>query len=266
MSDYFIAVNGVKQGAVLSPVLFCVYVDDQLLLLAKAGIGCHVGPHFVGALAYAGDIVLIAPTAIALRKLLAICEGYAQEYCKLFNAIKSKCLVVIPKSRRIVFENVNDCVFTIAGRPIDFVTSFVHLGHQISADLNDNEDIINRRNAFTGQANNAICYFSKLASVKMHLFQSFCTSYYGCELWSLTNRTIQDFCIAWRRSLRRVRGLPLQTHGVLLPVLSQCLPVLDEICRRSLNFVRSCLHHNSDLIRFLAVHGVFHARSSSLLG
>ena len=63
----------------------------------------------------------------ALRKLLAICEGYALEYCISFNALNSKCLVVIPKSRCIVFENVNDCVFTIAGRPIDIVKSLAHL-------------------------------------------------------------------------------------------------------------------------------------------
>lgn len=39
----------------LSPVLFCVYIDDLLLLLAKAGIGCHIGAHFVSALAYADN-------------------------------------------------------------------------------------------------------------------------------------------------------------------------------------------------------------------
>ena len=62
VSDYFSAVNGVKQGAVLSPVLFCVYIDGLLLQLSKAGVGCYIGPHFVGALAYADDVVLIAPT------------------------------------------------------------------------------------------------------------------------------------------------------------------------------------------------------------
>jgi len=34
-SDYFSVVNGVKQGAVLSPVLFCDYIDDLLLLLKR---------------------------------------------------------------------------------------------------------------------------------------------------------------------------------------------------------------------------------------
>ena len=87
ITDYFSAVNGVKQGAVLSPVLFCVYLDGLLIMLSKAGVGCFIGCTFVGALAYADDIVLTAPTATAMRKLLKVCDNYAQEYCISFNAI-----------------------------------------------------------------------------------------------------------------------------------------------------------------------------------
>jgi len=49
MSDYFSAVNGVKQGEVLSPVLYCVYIDDLLLALSNSGVGCYIGSNFVGA-------------------------------------------------------------------------------------------------------------------------------------------------------------------------------------------------------------------------
>ena len=98
MTDYFTALNGVKQGAVLSPILYCVYVDDLLLILSRAGVGCFIGLHFVGALAYADDLVLLAPTASAMRKLLAICEDFAREYSISFNALKSKCLVALPKN------------------------------------------------------------------------------------------------------------------------------------------------------------------------
>jgi len=77
---YFTALNGVKQGAVLSPFLCCVYVDNLVLILSKAAVGCFIGLHFVGALAYADDLVLLAPTASAMRILLAICEDYAREY------------------------------------------------------------------------------------------------------------------------------------------------------------------------------------------
>ena len=56
---------------------------------------------FVGALAYADDIVLLAPSASALRKILAICDSYANEYYISFDAQKSKCLVLFPRSRCI---------------------------------------------------------------------------------------------------------------------------------------------------------------------
>jgi len=81
----------------------------------------------------------------------------------------------------------------------------------------------------------------------------------------LSNSNVKDFCVAWRKSLRRVWGLPFQTHGILLPLLSQCLPVLDEICRRILNFVQSCIRHESACVQFTALHGL-HARSRSLFG
>ena len=61
--------NGVSHGAILSPVLFCDYFDTLLSNLNAAGIGCHIG-SFYGALAYADDLVLLAPSANALRCML----------------------------------------------------------------------------------------------------------------------------------------------------------------------------------------------------
>ena len=144
MSEYFSAINGVKQGAVLSPVLFCVYIDNLLLLLSKTGTGCYIGPNFIGA--------------------------------------------VIPKSRRTLFEHLDGTIFTIDNKPISLVKSFSHLGHIITSELTDDDDIAKRCGDFIGQVNNTVCYFRKLDSfVQNRLFRSYCTSYYGCELWLLSN-------------------------------------------------------------------------------
>ena len=43
---------------------------------------------FVGALAYADDLVLLAPSATAMRRLLSVCDSFASEYNMLFNAKK----------------------------------------------------------------------------------------------------------------------------------------------------------------------------------
>ena len=90
MSESFTVMNGVKQGGVLSPVLFAVYTDGLLLRLQESGIGCHMGEHYAGALAYADDVTLISPSMTGLKKMSSICEQYASEYDILFNGSKSK--------------------------------------------------------------------------------------------------------------------------------------------------------------------------------
>ena len=266
-SDYFSVVNGVKQGAVLSPVLFCVYIDNLLTLLSKAGFGCYIGSVFVGALAYADDIVLLAPTPAALRKMLAICEKFADDFCIEFNSLKTKCLVFVPTCRRILNDHFKSCVFYLNNLPIEVVDSFLHLGHLFTSDLKDDADIIKVRASFVRQVNNVLCYFRKLQPyVRYKLFQSYCTSLYGCELWILNNCHIDDVCVAWRKSLRKIWYLPYCTHCNLLPLISNCLPLFDEICRRSLHFIRTCINHKSSLVRYVAHYGVFYARSLSILG
>ena len=66
--DYFVAING-KQGGVLSPVLFYPHIDGLLLGLSKTGIGCVIGSNFVRALAYADEIVLLAPATISISAM-----------------------------------------------------------------------------------------------------------------------------------------------------------------------------------------------------
>ncbi len=266
-STYFTAINGVKQGGVLSPILFCIYIDDLLLKLSQCGVGCFIGTSFVGALAYADDIVLLAPSPCAMRKLLAICESYALDYDVKFNASKSNFIIFTPSEKRNLAPQMNTCKFSIGGNPVVRVESYVHLGHIINCHLNDSDDVLHRRNCFIGQSNNLLCFFDKFnMSVKVNLFKSFCSSIYGCELWSLTDGVIDMFCTAWRRVLRRLLNLPYTAHSYLLPLMTDTLPVFDEICRRFAKFFLSCLNSNSSLVKSVARHGVDVARYNSCVG
>ena len=62
--------NGVKQGAVLSALLYCVYVDDLFLPLKKHRQGCWINGEFMGIFGYADDNVLLSPTLDGLQNML----------------------------------------------------------------------------------------------------------------------------------------------------------------------------------------------------
>ena len=51
--------NEVKQGAVLSPILFTDDIDKLLTRLRESAVGCHIDGVFAGAFGYADDIVLL---------------------------------------------------------------------------------------------------------------------------------------------------------------------------------------------------------------
>jgi len=176
--------------------------------------------------------VLIAPTAIALRKLLIKCDEYARDYSISLNAVKSKCLVVVPCRRHALFEELHKCVFYIGNKPNEFVNSFCHLVHLINSELNDDEGITKGRNNFIGQVNNTLSYSRSLDSIVQHtLFQSYCTSYYGCELWLLNNPKLEDLCVAYSLRMHVLDRYTIFPFVILCVYF--CLIVVFSFCTSS---------------------------------
>ena len=95
LSTKFTVSNGVKQGEVLSPLLFTIYVDQLFIQLKTCGFGCHIGNSFSGDFGYADDIVLLVPTVTSLNKLYDVCKQHGQEYSIMFNPHKSKLPVYV---------------------------------------------------------------------------------------------------------------------------------------------------------------------------
>ena len=61
-------------------------------------------------------------------------------------------------------------------------------------------------------------------------------------------------------------AVPLNTHTVLITLISNRLPLYDEIRKRMLTFIQSCLLSDSDLVSFVTRHAVWFGRMSSPLG
>jgi len=82
---------GVRQGSVLSPVLFAVCIDD-ICKLSNVIRGKTV-------VLYADDILLIAPSVSVLQKLLLAGEKELDNIDMVINVKKSSCYVWGPGTK-----------------------------------------------------------------------------------------------------------------------------------------------------------------------
>ena len=136
-SSSFKVKNGVRQGAILSPSLFCVYLDTLLSSLRDSGMGCYLAGSYIGALGYADDVTLLAPSRQALQKMLKLCEEFSSSHSMLFSTdpdpvkSKTKCLFFSRKRSSDQIKNVE-----LNGDLLPWVTTAKHLGNHLSSKLN----------------------------------------------------------------------------------------------------------------------------------
>ena len=129
----------------------CVYIDALLNIIIDSKVGCFVGHLYVVAVAYADDMVLLAPMTRAMRHWLSVCDDSASKYDVVFNASKSKCLSVWYSKPMLVdsyfMGHVPSTHFCIGGKVIGFVDSWPNLGH-----------ILNVRDYGADMEKNSLCF------------------------------------------------------------------------------------------------------------
>ena len=76
-STCFAVANGVRQGGLLSPYLFRIYIRDLINSVINSKAGCHIAGVCVSILAYADGMALLAPSWYGLQRLLNIIEKAA---------------------------------------------------------------------------------------------------------------------------------------------------------------------------------------------
>ena len=198
--------NGIRQGSILSPHLFNVYVDDLNYALSSSRVGCHVGEKPMNNLSYADDLALVAPSTAALNDLLKICDTFAAENYIIFSSTKSVCMRILPKQLKL-----NNCPSVYLGEnKLQFVEDFNYLGHTITSDFSDDKDILKEMRKLCYRGNCLIRKFKFCnEEVKCMLFKSFCYSLYCSSLWfNYKKSTMQRLKVNYNNIMRRLMGFP----------------------------------------------------------
>ena len=124
-------------GRAVSPVLFSVYLDSLLDRLAESSVGCYWVHQFAGALCYADDFVLLAPTACALQQILSICDAYATtSHGLVFNSKKTQLICFHSRQTECPLA-----VIRFNGIVLQYQDQVSHLGHILTHNLDDKLDI-----------------------------------------------------------------------------------------------------------------------------
>ncbi len=150
-----------KQGGVISLILFCVYMDGLLTELANSGYGCYMSGVFAGAFSYADDLKLLTPSVYALHQMAHICGNYAKRYDIIFNAKKRQ--VIIYKAYNV--KPPDPCV-VINGAPVKCVV--IHLGQLLTENVSEFNvskciDDFNRQcNMFFADFKHCSCYIRNI--------------------------------------------------------------------------------------------------------
>ena len=207
-SDKWNLERGVRQGGILSAFLFCAYLDDILGSMKKCIHGCKLGINLINCIAYADDVVLMAPTATGFQHLLNHVGNKLIEANLVINVRKTVCMVFRPNSR-VVNSRLN---FVVDNRNVDIVNQIKYLGCIFSDDFNDMLDINRCFKSFNKSAGFLLRkFFYASSEVKYSLFNSFCSSMYGCELWTRRKKcslSLKEFGVSYHAALKKILSVP----------------------------------------------------------
>ena len=126
VSSAFSSVScGVKQGGILSPHLYSLYINELLISLHDSPYGTWIKSTFTGAVVYADDILLLSATPHGMQELISICYHYGLKWKITFNPNPEKSDIICFNGK---FSGDDPPRFYLGNSEIKMTTSFTHLG------------------------------------------------------------------------------------------------------------------------------------------
>jgi hypothetical protein len=251
MGEWFGVDSGVRQGCVIAPLLFNIFIDfvvKQALLKMPEGCGVKVEVRGRGGTAqlggqslthevlaillYADDMVLMAHDPVEMAEMLRVMDEVTLAYGMCINAGKTEIMVLDPAGT--AQQGLGPSV-VLSGGPAKNVEEFKYLGGWVDSLGTCAKEVSARAGkalgvfqGFKGVWDNK---YMKLAD-KLVVYRAFVMPHllYGVETWNMTKAQIQQLEVVHSACLRTLIGAKRSEHRTLMSIREQCgMPSLELI-------------------------------------
>lgn len=234
MTETFDVERGVRQGCILSPLLFNIYMEQAFLPLPELDLGIKVNGAYVNNIRYADDTVLIADSQSSLQRLVDVVADESLRIGLRLNISKTKFMVVSRDHSAVVRVEP----LTVGDVCLERVQSYKYLGALVNEKWDPEVEIRSRieqaRSAFVRMkallCNKHLKFDIRYRAVKCYVWS---VLLYGAETWTLKAASINRleafemwclrrmFRISW---VQRVRNTEvLRRAGLLDRELFPCV-------------------------------------------
>ena len=211
--------NGTRQGALLSPILWSVYADPMLSRLRHLGLGAKICGLFAGAVLFADDVLLIAPSRNSMQRMIVELERFALECNITFSTdvlpskSKSKCIYVVGDKKNVE----KPALLFLCSRELPWVEQAEHLGCTITAKGDMEQDASIKRAKFISSSSEIREIFKFAAPAEIiKAMKIYCNSFHGSCLWDLQGEKAKQVYSAWDMAVKLIWGCPPWTRTYLL--------------------------------------------------
>ena len=220
-----------RQGAVLSPILYAVFTSDLLYNLERSGLGTHIDNIYYGSPTYADDMALVSHSPTDLQLMLDIVSEYAHTWEYTINPNKSHILIFSSQSL-IRHHLAQHFTWKVGGHAIPISETVKHLGILLSSSSNSTiERTTNRissaRSSFYALSTIGARHSGINPVTSLTLFKSLSLPIlsFGLEIWIPTDTELLLMERCQLKILRTILGLPTRSPSAGIHLLLGTIPV-----------------------------------------
>ena len=210
LSHWFDVHSGVKQGCILSPMLFALYIDDLVEELNQVEQGVRFGDCMLSALLYADDIVLTAPDEGSLQKLIKVVEKWCRRWGMALNIKKTN--IVHFRNKQTSRSEYN---FIFDDKKIAYTSNYKYLGLL----LNEHLDWQGAITEIINKSNKALAILNQKTRINGGLH--FCT-YTKLFNQLIVPIVITNACIWGHRECKEILRIQYKAMRFILGVGKSC--------------------------------------------